>query len=93
LFGSELGLVGAAFQQLGHMQHMIEIAPVLTLDGKHFDRDAVKNEIMNQLTDADRERLGLPPLTAAGNVSDAERQQPVGTDQIGNPAIATTSKA
>jgi hypothetical protein len=85
LFGSELGLVGAAFQQLGHMQHMIEIAPVLTLDGKRFGRDAVKNEIMNQLTDADRERLGLPPLTAGGNVSDAERQQPVGTNQTGKP--------
>jgi hypothetical protein len=81
IFGIEIGLAGAAFQQLGYMQHMIENAPVLTLDGKQFDRDAVKNEILNQLTDADRERLGLSPLTAGGNVSDAERQQSAGINQ------------
>jgi hypothetical protein len=87
LFGSELGLVGAAFQQLGHMQHMIENAPVLTLDGKQFDRDAVKDEIMKQLPDADRQRLGLPPLTAGGNASAAGGQQPTGmnqTEEAGN---------
>jgi hypothetical protein len=59
-FATELGLVGAAFHQLGHMQHMIENAPVFTLDGERFDPDAVKKEIMKQLPDADRERLGLP---------------------------------
>jgi hypothetical protein len=87
LFGSELGLAGAAFQQLGHMQHMIENAPVLTLDGKQFDRDAGKDEIMKQLPDADRQRLGLPPLTAAGNASAAGGQQPTGmnqTEEAGN---------
>jgi hypothetical protein len=67
------------------MQLMIENAPVLTLDGKQFDRDLVKNEIMNQLTDADRERLDWPPLTVGGNVSDAERQQPAGTNQTEKP--------
>jgi hypothetical protein len=77
-FGIELGLVGAAFQQLGHMQHMIENAPVLTRDGKQFDRDAVKNEIMKKLPDANRNRLGVPPLTAGGNASDAGRQQSAG---------------
>jgi hypothetical protein len=81
LFGSELGLVGAAFQQLGHMQHMIENAPVLTLDGKQFDRDAGKDEIMKRLPDADRQRLGLPPLTAGGNASAAGGQQPTGMNQ------------
>jgi hypothetical protein len=81
LFGSELGLVGAAFQQLGHMQHMIENAPVSTLDGKQFDRDAVKDEMMKQLPDADRQRLGLPPLTAGGNASAAGGQQPTGISQ------------
>jgi hypothetical protein len=81
LFGSELGLVGAAFQQLGHMQHMIENAPVLTLDGKQFDRDAGKDEIMKQLPDADRQRLALPPLTAGGNASAAGGQQPTGMNQ------------
>jgi hypothetical protein len=81
LLGSELGLVGAAFQQLGHMQHMIENAPVLTLDGKQFDRDAAKNEIMKQLPDADRQRLGLPPLATGGNASAAGGQQPTGMNQ------------
>jgi hypothetical protein len=85
LLGSELGLVGAAFQQLGHMQHMIENAPVLTLDGRQFDRDAVKDELTKQLPDADRQRLGLPPLTAGGNASAVGGQQPTGINQIGNP--------
>ena len=87
LFGGELGLVGAAFEQLGHMQHMIENAPVLTLDGKQFDRDAVKDEMMKQLPDADRQRLGLPPLTAGGNASAAGGQQSTGmsqTEEAGN---------
>jgi hypothetical protein len=86
-FGSELALVGAAFQQLGHLQHMIENAPVLTLEGKQFDRDAVKDEMMKQLTDCDRQRLGLTPLTAGGNASAAGGQQPTGmnqTEEAGN---------
>jgi hypothetical protein len=59
----------------------------LTLDGKQFDRDAVKDEIMKQLPDADRQRLGLPPLTAGGNASAAGGQQPTGmnqTEEAGN---------
>jgi hypothetical protein len=57
----------------------------LTLDGKQFDRDAVKGELMKQLPDADRERLGLPPLTAGGNASDAGRQQSAGTNPTEKP--------
>lgn len=48
--GTEVGLAAAAFKELAHMQDMIEHAPVLTLDGKRFDRDAVKNEINDQLS-------------------------------------------
>lgn len=62
----ELGLIGAAFHQLGRIQQMIEHAPVLTPDGKRFDPDALKAEIMKQLPGADRQRLGLPPVTAGG---------------------------
>jgi hypothetical protein len=45
---TQIDLAGAALQQLGRMQHMIENAPVTTFDGKRFDPDATQKEVMKR---------------------------------------------
>jgi hypothetical protein len=84
-FGIELGLVGAAFQQLGHMQRK---CASLGSDGKQFDRDAVKNEIMKKLPDADRSASACHRSQPAA--SNAGRQQSAGMNPTKSAATSST---
>jgi hypothetical protein len=84
LFGpllAQIGLVGAAFQQLRHMQHMIENKPASTIDGKRFDPDALQKETMKDSGVTNRQELN----ELIRNASDAGRQQPAGIDPTEKP--------
>jgi hypothetical protein len=72
---TQIDLAGAAFQQLGRMQHMIENAPVTTFNGKRFDPDATQKEMMKRFGLTNQQELN----ELIRNASDDGRE-PAATD-------------